>query len=340
MDKIGDLVVSMPVDQHPALTGQRVHWLVSRGLSFVAENAEPKRAVSEFRRSFGIGDELFRMVRWFKQNKPRTVVLLHTPWWVSFAAWLAGVPERIGRLSQWHSFLFLNLGFRQSRKGGERHESDFNFDLVESGFHRLGHRSTPDLATLKRDYLHLNAPSPATTLEARGLKSRGYRVVHPGMGGSALNWPAENFSQLISQLAQDRPVVITGTKADHKFLEGIKSVKDTSNVIWLVDQLKISELLDILSQASSVIAPSTGVLHLAASLDTPVVGIYSPRKMEHPSRWGPKGPICSVLVPQVEDTGKLQPEVMREIKVEQVYQAVLLVETGKAHHDLATFPTP
>jgi ADP-heptose:LPS heptosyltransferase len=339
MDKIGDLVVTLPVDEHPAFSGQRVHWLITRGLSFVGEQAAPKRAVTEFKRGFGLGGELFRMVRWFKRNNPRTVVLLHNPWWVGFAAWLAGVPERIGRLSQWHSFLFLNIGIRQSRKSGDKHESDFNFDLVEQAFNRLGHRRTPNLSALKRTYLRLLPPNPFGTLESRGLKTKGYRVVHPGMGGSALNWPPEFFCELINRLAQEKPVVITGTKADHKFLAGIKPVQNLPNVKWLVDELKVFELLDLLSQASCVIAPSTGVLHLAASLGAPVVGIYSPRKMEHPRRWGPKGPCVAVHVPPVAETDMIHPDVMREIKSEHVYQSVLNAESGKAPHDSVTFPT-
>lgn len=339
MDKIGDLVVSLPVDEHPVFAGQRVHWLITKGLSFIGEQAATKRSVTEFRRGFGLGGEMWRMVRWFKKNNPRTVVLLHTPWWVSMAAWLAGVPERMGRLSQWHSFLFLNVGIRQSRKGGDRHESDFNFDLVEQGFNRLGHKLTANLPALKHTYLRLLAPNPFGTLENRGLKSKGYRIVHPGMGGSALNWPPDLFCELITKLASEKPVLITGTKADQKFLNGILPVKDLPNVKWLVEELKVFELLDLLSQASCVVAPSTGVLHLAAALGTPVVGIYSPKKMEHPKRWGPKGPACSVLVPQAGETGNIHPDVMREIKVDQVYQAVVLMETGKTQNEIVTFPT-
>ena len=177
------------------------------------------------------------------------------------------------------------------------------------------------------------------TVDVRGLKSKEYRVVHPGMGGSALNWPPELFRELIGRLAADSPVVITGTKADHKFLSQIVAVKELPNVKWLVDQLKVFELLDLLSQAKSVVAPSTGVLHLAASLGTPVVGIYSPRTVEHPRRWGPKGHLCAVLVPPVQDTDLINPDVMREITPDQVYTTVINLESGRAQNDVLTFPT-
>lgn len=338
MDKIGDLVVSLPVDEHPVFGGERVHWFISKGLSFITEQAAPKRHSTEFKRGFSVF-EFFRMVNWLREHNPQTVVLLHCPWWVSFACWVADVPERMGRLSQWHSYLFLNVGVKQKRSGSDRHESDYNFDLVEWGFYKLGVRPTPNLSFLKRTFLRLLAPNPFGTIEARGLKSRGYRVVHPGMAGSALNWPPENFVELITQISKEMPVVITGTKMDQKYLQGIQSVRDLPNVKWLVGELKVFELLDILSQAKSVIAPSTGVLHLAASLGSPVVGIYSPRKVEHPRRWGPKGLAATYLLPPVAESENYPADVMKQITWAQVYQSLTDLERGNVRSSTHTFPS-
>ncbi len=326
MDKIGDLVVSLPVDEHPVMQGQRVHWFITKGLASLTEQSSPKRQAAEFKRGFS-PFEFFRMVGWLHKNRPQTVVLLHNPWWVSMAMWWAGVPERIGRRSQWHSVLFLNLLIKQKRSQADRHESDFNFDLVEWGFNRLGSRHTANLAQVKKNFLRLLPPNPFATVAARGLKSQGYRVVHPGMAGSALNWPQDFFNELIKKLALEGPVLITGTKMDKKYLQGVAEVKDLPNVKWLVDELKFSELLDLLSQAKSVVAPSTGVLHLAASLGAPVLGIYSPRKVEHPRRWGPKGAQAIFLVPQLNDAEMFNPDVMREITPDQVYKTLIDLES-------------
>jgi ADP-heptose:LPS heptosyltransferase len=336
MDKIGDLVVSLPVDEHPVFAGRRVHWFISKGLSFVTEQAQPKRTAHEFKRRFS-PFEFWRMLTWLREQRPQTVVLLHSPWWVSFAAWLAGVPERMGRLSQWHSFLWLNIPIRQKRSASDRHESDFNFDLVEYGFNHLGVRRADNLGLLKRTFLRLTPPNPFATLAARGLKTRSYRVVHPGMGGSALNWPTDSFRELIERLSHETPVVITGTKADRKYLEGLKSLTETHDVRWLVNELKPMELLDLLSQARSVIGPSTGVLHLSASLGTPTVGIYSPRKVEHPRRWGPKGLQVTALLPPVQEGENFAPDVMRNISPDQVYVTAIGVENGHVRSDAPAF---
>lgn len=328
MDRIGDLVVSLPVDTHPALGDQRVHWFITKGLGFVPEQSKPRREFTEFSRRFSIF-EIFRMIRWFKTHKPFQVIVLHAPWWVTFCAWMAGVPIRMGRKSQWHSFLFLNLGVRQKRSDADRHESDYNFELVERSFSRLGVRTTTQFDKLLEHYLELEAPHPPKTLTDRDLKARQYRVVHPGMGGSALNWPSSYYIELIEGLAREGTVVVTGTYADNKFLTPIKAaVGSNENVRWMVDELKGPELLDVLAMAKSVVAPSTGVLHLAAALGTPSFGIYSPRKLEHARRWAPRGSYIETISPDVnfETTPKVNASIMKEISVQDVLQRLKELE--------------
>ena len=323
MDKIGDLVLSLPVDEHPACRGPETHWFVSRGMGFIPAHAVPPRPATEFIRPFS-PFEFIRMVGWLRRFRPRTIYVLFAPWWVGLAAVVARVPERIGRRSQWHSFLFLNVGVRQKRSRADRHESDFNFDLVEWGSNRVGLRRTTDLNQIKSTALRLAPEAPERTLAHFGLARGEYRVVHPGMAGSALNWPPEFFATLITELAEDGPVVITGTKSDQKYLAALEPIKDNANVHWFVDKVSFTQLLDLLASARSVTAPSTGVLHLAAALGVPAIGIYSPRKVEHPRRWAPRGPRANVLVPR--ERAEIPDDVMREITVAAVRARVIETE--------------
>jgi ADP-heptose:LPS heptosyltransferase len=91
----------------------------------------------------------------------------------------------------------------------------------------------------------------------------------------------------------------------------------------LVGELSPPELLNLLSQAKSVLAPSTGVLHLAASLEVPVFGIYSPKKQEQAKRWGPKGPSVTIFTPATTIDTQLRADVMEEILPKDVAAAIL-----------------
>jgi ADP-heptose:LPS heptosyltransferase len=131
------------------------------------------------------------------------------------------------------------------------------------------------------------------------IKPKEYFIVHPGMAGSALNWPQSHYSILIEKLINLHPVVITGTAGDDPFLNVLRPQWEKHpNVRWLQNKLSLSELLGLVKSAKGVIAPSTGVLHMAASLGVPCVGIYSPIIAHHPRRWGPRGSLANFVTPK------------------------------------------
>ena len=168
---------------HPGLQDQRISWFITRNLGFIPDHAEPRRnyAWKVFPPVSSIF-EFFRMLRWFKSNKPRQVIFLHSPWWVSLAAWMAGIPVRMGRKSQWHSFLFLNLGIRQKRSESEKHEADYNLELVERALCRLGVRSTSNFDRLLQAHSLPEAAAPVGNTEFQELASQAIPSCAPGNG--------------------------------------------------------------------------------------------------------------------------------------------------------------
>lgn len=320
MDKIGDLVLSLPIDQTPKALGADVHWLISEGTGFVVAASVPLRSFFEFPKQFS-WKNLWQLVAWVRHLKPDVSVVLHGPWWVNLALWIARIPYRSGRKSQWHSYLFLNAGVRQSRKQGLKHETDLNLELLQLGLSTHPHfsevRDVSEIAPLQ-----LRRPSGVNISNL----PKDFIVVHPGMAGSALNWPMENYDELIKKIVGHHPVIVTGTKNDRFILEPLKSrLSSVPNIIWLNEKLSASELLYVLAMAHSVIAPSTGVLHLSASLGTKSVGLYSSIPVQSPQRWGPRGPNTIVIeTPATAIEAQTAPlNAMKKITVEQVFEALL-----------------
>ncbi|MCB0394725.1 MAG: glycosyltransferase family 9 protein, partial [Bdellovibrionales bacterium] len=280
MDRIGDLVLTLPVAGHSALQNFDVLWLVNQGTEFVLESTTHPAVFKTLKKSFSIS-QFFQFVRWLKSERLDVSIVFHAPWWVGAALRIAGVPIRVGRKSQWHSFLFFNCGIRQSRKSGERHETEFNLELVDSIFGK----SKKDVEPLPL------VPQSLNWRWSQILESDEFFVVHPGMGGSALNWSHKRWIELIELLSEKSKVVLTGTESDSEWVDPIAMrFKDRKSVINLKGQANPKELLLLLSKSKAVIAPSTGVLHLSASLGVPTVGIFSKVPAERATRWGARGP--------------------------------------------------
>lgn len=316
LDKIGDLIASLPVDELSFLQEKSVEvkWVISQGLGFIAQNALPERKFLEL----DIKDRKAssaKLIDYLKTEKPDVVVVFYAPWWVGYACWRAGVPLRVTRKSQWHSFLFFNKTLRQSRSLAEKHEADYNRDLVEFVFQEK-HKAE------RTPFLKLDPPTNRVLFEKHALQPGKYFVVHPGMAGSALNWPQANYNILIEKLVNAGTVVITGTAADEPYLNQIRPQWQANpNVRYLQNELSMPDLLTILKAARGVVAPSTGVLHLAASLGTHCVGIYSPVRVHTARRWGPRGPFAKWIAPDVQEVSSLDqvnPAVMEKILVNQV----------------------
>ena len=85
----------------------------------------------------------------------------------------------------------------------------------------------------------------------------------------------------------------------------------------------MDELIFLLRHAKAVVGPSTGVLHLAASSRTPVVGIYSPVLSHSAVRWAPRGENVKVLSPD-SNQSPLTQESMGQVTVESVLKALNL----------------
>lgn len=286
IDKMGDLINTIPIDQCDTFKGAQVSWAIAQGLKPFVDLAEPPRQVAEIpSKHWRPGLRALR--QWLRKEKPETAVLFYGPWWASLALWLEKIPVRAGRRSQWHSFLFLNRTLRQSRSRSEMHEADYNLELVQK---TLGGSGKP-APTLK-----LTAPLLPHLLEKYHLEPKKYFVVHPGMAGSAVNWPQEKYISVIRELLKHGTVSITGTAMDDESLTEIrKEFEKHPQVRWLQNQLDLPSLIYILAKSRSVLAPSTGVAHLAASLSVNTVSLFPNNRAQSPIRWSPRGDQVRVL---------------------------------------------
>ncbi len=314
LDKIGDLIATLPVDQLPWLKERQIEvkWVIAKGLGLIAKNADPAREFIELDLK-NKSESSRQLTEFLQKEKPDAVIVFYAPWWVGWACLKAGVKLRVVRKSQWHSFLFYNKGLRQQRSLAEKHEADYNRELVEFGFDQ-----PPGVTPV----LKLNPPTKRQLFEKFDLRPNEYFIVHPGMAGSALNWPQSHYSILIEKLINAGTVVITGTQGDDPFLTELRPQwQNHPKIRWLQNQLSMEDLLSLLKSARGVVAPSTGVLHLAASLGVHCVGIYSPVLVHRAKRWGPRGPNAHVVEPPANCS---LDNCMSEIKVNDVIKQLHL----------------
>jgi ADP-heptose:LPS heptosyltransferase len=126
--------------------------------------------------------------------------------------------------------------------------------------------------------IHLQATRAAEAVARlrQSIGSQRYWVMHPCAADAYKVWPMAKARALLEQARQRWPqlaVVLTGSRHDAATLQQLAQGLD--GVFNTAGALDIAQTGAVLQQARCVLAPDTGVAHLAAALDTPVVALYA-----------------------------------------------------------------
>jgi heptosyltransferase III len=318
-DKIGDVVLTTP-----AIAALRQKIPAAHLVGLVSPMAAEVYRMNPHLNSHIVLDPalytgflgFWRLVRRLRQEKFQAAIAFQTKMPVAFALLFAGIRYRIGPYSKWWSWLCFNVGRRQNRSAVEMHEADYNIQLLkEFGI------TVAD--TWEKTYLNVDDEARRSALRffvEKGLSRRHKTVaVHPGMAGSALNWPEGHFISLARRLIRHYNVIVTGGPGEAALVERVfqgmvrqqNYAPDQPVFTKYVGEKGLGEMIALLNECDGVVAPSTGPMHLAVALGKKVVSVFPPIKVQSAVRWGPYGiPMgtnlgispedkASVLVPDV-----------------------------------------
>ncbi|MDT7924667.1 MAG: glycosyltransferase family 9 protein [Chlorobiota bacterium] len=304
-DRVGDMVLTLPMVRAIHRVNPRAEVLIfAHSRTEALLRGQPEVA------AYGFVDreplrELLRRYRPEVLFFPRPV--LQEAW----EAYRQRVPCRIGSGYRWYSGLFTHRIY-EHRRLGQWHEAQYNVRMVEFA---AGVQGLPvELVAPRLD--SAAQMRVRELLEEIGAPPR-FWVLHPGGGGSAPRWSPQAFGELGKRLnAAGIPCVFTGTAAESAYAEAIRAVFPEARLLF--GRTTLEELIALLECAAGLVANSTGVVHLAAALGVPVVGLYARSPEHHPRRWGPCARRAIVLVPP--DTAA--PQELEAIPVEAVVEAV------------------
>jgi len=218
---------------------------------------------------------------------PELAILLPNSLEAALAAWYWGARRRVGFASGGRSALLTDAVPMAPERP---HQIDEYLVLTE----RSG---AP--ATTRRPVLTPPPPDSESRAEARELlaqagaqaRSASPRLaVHLGAAyGPAKLWPLECVAEFC-RLAADKgaPVVLLGAPSD---AEAAASVTAAAPVASVVGRDRLALLPALLAEIDVLVSGDTGVAHLAAALDTPVVTLFGPTD---PRRSAPRGRAVAV----------------------------------------------
>lgn len=223
---------------------------------------------------------LFEYVRLIKRKKFDCVILPYPRFNLAMIVFLAGIPIRIGTGYRWYSFLF-NKKIYEHRKNAQRHEVEYNLNLLKA----LGIESV-SVPEFEFQILRETEQKIDDILIKEHVRK--FAVLHVGSGGSARDWQLENFAKLGDAIHAEFKlnVLLTGSESEQALVEEVIK-KMSAKPVNIAGRLSLKELGALFRKASVFVSNSTGPLHIAAAVGTPVIALYPPILQCSAVRWGP-----------------------------------------------------
>jgi len=223
---------------------------------------------------------LFEYVRLLKSKQFDVVIVPYPRFTLALIAFLAGIPIRIGTGYRWYSFFF-NKKIFEHRKDAKRHEVEYNLNLLKA-------LDIEPPVSLEFEFNISNETERKINDILRQDNVGKFVALHVGSGGSARDWSLENFARLGDAIQSELKlqVVFTGSESENVIVsEVIKNM--TGSPVNFAGRFSLKELGALYRKASAFVSNSTGPLHIASVVGTPVVAFYPPIVQCSAVRWGP-----------------------------------------------------
>ncbi len=323
-DRIGDVILALPMIAalHAGFKKARISMLLREYTRDLAEGQEGLSGILTYDRNGG-QKPFFEMLNELRRAQFDAAIVAYPRFRIALLIWLAGIPTRVGTGYRWYSFLFNKRVF-EHRRTVEKHEAEYNLSLIHAAGCALPARPQVRLEISAMENVVAGVRQSLGVTDADRLA-----LLHPGSGGSARDWKPENFSKLAILLSQKGfRVVITGGTDDRSLVEKVS--RETGGVATpFISTLGLRAFGAFIRTAGLFIANSTGPLHIAAAVGTPVIGFFPPVRVMSPKRWGPLTEKQVLFVPDPSLCPRCRGgicrgnECMEQIEVTKVVEAAL-----------------
>lgn len=218
---------------------------------------------------FGLKMRL-KIGRSLRASKYNQAIVLPNSWKSALIPWFAKIPIRTG----W--------------KGEARYGLLNDLRILNKSFLPLMVQRFVSLAySAKQAHIAPSYPFPKMIAEQvnpnlPSLQAKQKRLILcPGAEfGSAKQWPASSYAEVAEPLlARGWQVLILGSQADIETgvaLVNAVSAEQQSEVHNLCGKTQLEDAIDLLATADAVVSNDSGLMHITAALQTPLVAIYGP----------------------------------------------------------------
>jgi len=340
---IGDTILTVPFlrNLRRAEPGAHIAWVVApgsadviRGVPYVDELIfwDPVTIHADSRGTHRTLADKWRFIRGLRQRSFDTVYVLKRSFGSALMALLTGASRRVGFDTEGRGFLLT----KRVAYCHDRHEVE-NFLAV------LKADGIPVLDDHLEAWLSDDERQCAEQFFADAGIGADEPVIgiHPFAANRPRSWHRDNFIDLANRLraAHHARIIIFGGGKDRQeagaFLTGINGPP-----VDAIGRTTLRETMALLARCRLLVCNDSGIMHLAAALQVPLVALFGPQSPVKFGPWGktsrviysrfPCSPCRQKFFTECEPSPRGVPLCMEDIEIEQVFDAAsaLLTQNG------------
>ena len=191
--------------------------------------------------------------------------------------WLAGIPRRVGYKGEMRHGL-INV----------MHHDDVPPRPMVPFYAALALAPDAPLAPAPRPRLRVPDQRIAAAFERLGIaQDRPLVVFAPGAEfGAAKRWPPRHFAALAQAVLEGdgaAQVALLGSPKDRDTCDEVLALAGAAAASMrnLAGETRLDEAFALIAGAAAVVANDSGLLHIASSLNRPVIALYGPTDPDH-----------------------------------------------------------
>jgi heptosyltransferase II len=293
---LGDLVMSLPALRaiRGAFASCQLSVLVRQELAGFFDGMDWVDEVIPYtiRRGVRVWTDQLELIASLRARRFDLAVIFPNSFRSALWALLAGVPRRAGYATDGRRFLLTNRSDPKppSMKG---HQRFYWLDMVAE---TLGISSTTIVTLPSRlEISHRSVARMRGWLDAhRRNRDAPLIAISPAAAyGPAKEWPASRFAELIDLLDQiaGGECVLLGAASERYKCEQVASMSEKGAIV-AAGETGVGELKSLLALCDGFAGNDSGIMHLAAAIGIPTVGIFG---STNPLRTGPLGTKARVI---------------------------------------------
>jgi heptosyltransferase-2 len=256
--------------------------------------------------AIGLNRQLSKVLRAENYGK---AIITSRKWKAALAPALAGIPERVGFVGEWRYGLLTDV--RYGEKDLPRMIDQCAVLALPRSEQKAGEWPLPELVVPESEI--------ADWLRRNELFDEKRLVVAlcPGAVGPGKRWPESNYAELAQRLARDGVAVwLLGGPGEKEIARTISAEGKFARDLTGND---LRNAILALAVADAAVSNDSGLLHVAAAIGTPAVGLFGPTSPWH---WAPLNPIAATIEAPWRGAGKdVRDRTTEDIPVDEVYVA-------------------